>query len=123
MMFEWRQSAGELWHDGVKIASGYSGALGESQNNPLHQAEVNVGPIPRGEWKIVGPPMDTSNKGPYVLRLTPKAETESFGRHGFLIHGDSIVAPGSASQGCIILPRYIREHIWNTGDRDLVVVA
>jgi hypothetical protein len=45
-----------------------------------------------------------------------------FGRSGFLIHGDSIIRPGTASRGCIILAREIREQIAASGDADLEVV-
>ena len=61
--------------------------------------------------------------GPFVLRLTPAPTNEMFGRDGFLIHGDSIEHPGSASHGCIILPRAIREAIAKSDDDTLHVVA
>ncbi|HYE46677.1 MAG TPA: hypothetical protein VEA44_12995, partial [Caulobacter sp.] len=47
---------------------------------------------------------------------------EATGRSAFRIHGDSVRAPGTASKGCIILPRAVREAIWRSGDRDLEVV-
>jgi len=46
----------------------------------------------------------------------------TFGRDGFLIHGDSVRHPGDASEGCIILPRRFRERIWTSEDTDLEVV-
>ena len=46
-----------------------------------------------------------------------------FGRDGFLIHGDSIVHTGQASQGCIILPRSIREQIAASEDDELEVTV
>jgi hypothetical protein len=58
-----------------------------------------------------------------VLTLKPEADTQTFGRTGFLMHGDSIESPGCASQGCVIMPRPIREQVWKSGDRDLQVVA
>jgi len=45
------------------------------------------------------------------------------GRSAFLIHGDSIAAPGTASHGCIILARPDRERIAESGVKQLVVVA
>ena len=48
---------------------------------------------------------------PFSLRLTPDPANDMCGRDGFLIHGDSIAHPGTASQGCIILNRLQREHI------------
>lgn len=96
----------ETWH-----AFGYSGkGDGVGKNNPDAQALHGVGPIPRGRW-IIGSPYDTKTHGPFVLPLTPAASTETFGRDGFLIHGDAVVEPGTASEGCIILPRTAREEI------------
>src|ERR1035438_5538324 len=40
-----------------------------------------------------------------VQALTPESGTNTFGREGFLIHGDSVQNPGTASHGCIILPQ------------------
>jgi hypothetical protein len=39
------------------------------------------------------------------------------------MHGDSIKARGCASRGCIILPRSVRELVWQSGDTVLEVVA
>jgi hypothetical protein len=76
----------------------------------------DVGPIPRGDWKIVGEPFDDPEHGPFCLRLEPQPGTSTLGRSGFLIHGDSIEHPGCASKGCIIQSRSIREQIWLSGD-------
>jgi hypothetical protein len=46
-----------------------------------------------------------------------------FGRDGFLIHGDSVEHPGTASHGCIIMSRAIREAIAQSDDHELNVVA
>jgi len=116
------QETGELQQDGKSVAKGYSGA-GAGKNNPKLQALHNVGPIPQGDWTISGPPTSTVEHGPYVLRLNPAPETETFGRSGFLIHGDSKAAPGTASQGCVILPRSAREEVWQSSDRGLKVVG
>ena len=56
-------------------------------------------------------------------RLKPCADTPTFGRDGFLLHGDSKESPGRASHGCVIMPRSVREQVWKSGDRDLEVVA
>ncbi len=121
--FAWTyaQKTGELLQDGESVATGYSGA-GDGKNNPAMESVPNVGPIPQGDWTIAGPPFDTANHGPYVLKLKPTADTPTFGRSGFLLHGDSIESPGCASHGCVIMPRPTREQVWNSGDRDLKVV-
>jgi hypothetical protein len=116
------QQTGELQQDGKPVATGYSGA-GPGKNNPDMQHVHNAGPIPQGSWTIAGPPVNTAAHGPYVLKLHPAVETETYGRNGFLIHGDSKDKPGSASQGCVILPRAVREQVWKSGDQDLQVIA
>lgn len=128
-MFVYEQSSGKFSQDGVYLVTGYSGwddgdnipEPGEGKNNPDAQAVKNVGPIPVGQYNI-GPVYDHPTKGPVVMRLTPKVGTEAFGRSAFLIHGDSVHAPGTASHGCIILPRKIRERVAASGDTDLEVV-
>jgi hypothetical protein len=119
MTWRYAQATGWLAHDGENVAEGYSGA-GEGKNNPAQQDVHNIGPIPVGQYTI-GEPSDTKTHGPYVLHLTPDPANEMFGRSGFLIHGDSVVHPGTASEGCIIMPRTVREKIWVSADRDLVV--
>jgi hypothetical protein len=116
------QKTGDLQQDGKHVSTGYSGAS-EGKNNPAMENVHNVGPIPRGDWTIAGPPVDSKDHGPYVLKLNPAPSTETHGRSGFLMHGDSKAHPGSASHGCVILPRTAREEVWQSGDRDLEVVA
>ena len=122
LAWTYAQRSGELQQNGEPVATAYSGA-GQGKNNPALEKVPNIGPIPRGNWTIVGPPVDTRDHGPYVLRLEPAAETDTHGRSGFLIHGDSKTRPGTASQGCIILRRAIREQVWQSGDRELEVIA
>lgn len=119
-MWTWAQSAGLLTRAG-KSWRGYSGA-GRGKNNPAMQIAAGVGPIPQGRWAITGR-YDSPNTGPCTLILAPEAGTEAFGRGDFRIHGDSIAHPGSASHGCIILPRSVRDAIWASGDRTLEVIA
>jgi hypothetical protein len=122
-MWTYKQSTGELMDgSGTRVAIGYSGHL-QGKNNPALQDQHDVGPIPQGHWSIQGPPMNTATHGPFVLRLEPEDGTNTFGRSGFLIHGDSVVHPGMASLGCIIMLRAIREEIWNSPDHELQVIA
>jgi hypothetical protein len=122
LAWTYAQKTGALQQDGTAVATGYSGA-DAGKNNPEMEQVHNVGPIPKGDWTIVGPPVNTREHGPYVLKLEPGAETTTFGRSGFLMHGDSKEAPGTASQGCVVVPRTVREQVWKSGDRDLEVVA
>jgi hypothetical protein len=120
MTWKWDQSAGELSHNGVVIARGYSGK-GAAKNDPAMEHVRATGPIPRGRWKI-GAPWTSSRTGPYVMSLSPIGH-DARGRSAFQIHGDSTRAPGTASSGCIILARPVRERIWKSGDHELEVVA
>jgi len=126
MTWRYEQKTGRLLHyaddesTAERVAIGYSGA-GEGKNNPAMQDVQNVGPLPIGQYTI-GEPTDTKTHGPYVLHLTPDPANEMYGRSGFLIHGDSVVEPGTASEGCMIFSRTIREKVWDSGDRQLEVV-
>lgn len=100
---------------------GYSGAP-DAKNDPAFCPVRDVGPIPAGSW-IVGSPRDSAEHGPYCLPLTPAFGTETYGRDGFLIHGESLSHPGAASKGCVIVPHAVRQRIWESGDHDLVVTA
>jgi hypothetical protein len=82
------------------------------------QAITNVGPIYHSRSSV-----QLARSRSYVLRLEPRTGTHLFGRNDFLMHGDSIEARGCASGGCIILPRAIRELVWQSGDTVLEVVA
>jgi hypothetical protein len=121
-MFVYRQGTGEILDDEGVFGLGYAGH-GPGKNNGALQDVKNVGPIPRGAWRIVGEPFNSKLNGPFCLRLQPLDGTETFGRSGFLIHGDSFSHPGEASRGCIILPRSVREKIWASGYRLITVVA
>jgi hypothetical protein len=122
MLFMWtyNQADGTLLHDGEPAGDGYSG-FGEGKNNPEMQNVHDVGPIPEGTYEI-GPPHDTDTHGPHVMSLTPVNGTDTFGRDGFLIHGDSAAHPGAASHGCIIMSRLVRDAIGGSGDTQLEVL-
>lgn len=127
MTWTWDQSAGELRHNGELVARGYSGR-GAGINNPAMEAVRSVGPIPRGRWRIRSP-YNSPRVGPYVLPVWATDDGAFDDVHGrtrrsaFRIHGDNRAGNRTASHGCIILPRAIRERIWKSGDRDLEVVA
>jgi len=116
------QRTGNLYFNGAKFATGYSGH-GLGKNCPELQGAKGLGPIPVGRWKIVGEPFNDDHMGPFVLRLEPREGTDPLGRGGFYIHGDSIMHPGTASRGCPIYPRPVRVAIAESGDNDWTVVA
>ena len=121
-MWKYAQKTGELSHDDEPVARGYSG-FESGKNNPDMQNVPNVGPIPQGGWTIEKPAYDSPDHGPHVMRLIPRPETETLTIVGFLMHGDSVQHAGSASHGCIIMPRPIREQVSSSPDNDLEVVS
>lgn len=110
------------------LARGYSGKPG-AVNDPDREGEVAVGPIPRGMWRL-GKPITHASLGPVAIPLRPVAvvngevvqQTKRLGRSGFYIHGDNSHGNQSASNGCIILPRAIRDAIVSLGITRLTVV-
>jgi hypothetical protein len=124
MKWLWRQATGELLQQiddnllSDVIATGYSG-MGDGKNDPTKQGVGDVGPIPRGAYTIKDPVDEPSL---CTLPLTPNPSNNMYGRSGFLIHGDSVQAPGWASQGCIILGLDARKKIAESSINDLLVV-
>lgn len=121
-MWTYHQTSGMLSRDGIVEGIGYSGAEPDGKNNPTMEDTKNIGPIPRGKYTI-STPFDTTTHGPHVMRLTHDPLNIMFGRDGFLMHGDSVEHPGQASEGCIIMPRNIREAVSDSTDTQLTVVA
>lgn len=129
-MWTFRIRTGEILNLlGVVRAVGYAGKddgdgipePGEGKNDPDATHLRNIGPIPVGRYRI-GAPFVHPTAGEYVMRLHPLPGTDTFGRSGFLWHGDSGVAPGTASKGCIVSSRSSRMEVWESGDHVLEVV-
>ena len=80
-------------------ARGYAGN-GQCKNNPDCEHQRNKGPLPIGRYRVVS--IDHPRFAEPVFRLL-QLEGPTYGRGGFLIHGDSRKTPGQASQGCIVL--------------------
>jgi type VI secretion system (T6SS) effector TldE1-like protein len=126
-MWTYKQEPGDLLLNNEHVAFGYSGG-GEGKNNPAMQDIHDVGPIPRGRYRIEliadenNNPVDYEHKKAPVIRLVPDPTNEMFGRDGFLIHGDSISQPGTASEGCIIMAHWVRQNILQSRDLDLAVI-
>jgi hypothetical protein len=117
-MWKYVQSSGDLFKDADYIETGYSGANPEGKNQPDKECQKNVGPIPRGWYRILGP-----KDKPTAVTLPLKPDDPDHcrpRRTGFLIHGDN--ETGTASRGCIILSRRTREKIRDSGDVRLQVV-
>jgi Protein of unknown function (DUF2778) len=121
-VWTYEQFSGSLSKDGIRVGTGYSG-FGPGKNDPATETIPDVGPIPCGLWTIEGPTFNSTEHGNYCLRLEPQKGTDTFGRSGFLMHGDSIEHPGQASKGCIVLPKNVRSTVWQSGDYQLTVVS
>lgn len=106
--------------DNSYIGTAYSGN-GVGLNNPAMENIHNQGPIPRGQYAI-GEFFNDPEKGPIVCHLSPMEGTDTFGRSGFMIHGDNQAVNHSASEGCIVAPRFVRDRISESPDRVLQVV-
>lgn len=125
MAWTFKIAEGVLLHNGLVICdTAYSG-YGAHANQPADESLKNLGPIPEGTYTI-GPPECCDHPGPhgpYVMHLAPNAGTSTFGRSGFMLHGDNSESNHSASRGCIILPKPVRVVIGQSGDDQLEVVA
>jgi Protein of unknown function (DUF2778) len=97
----------------------YSGC-GAGLNNPAMEHAKNVGPIPRGIYKL-GEFLSDAEKGPFVSRLF-LLTGDDFGRSGFMIHGDNRGLDHTASEGCIIAPHELRVKMSQSDDRKLEVI-
>lgn len=95
---------------GKKVWSGYAGGNcgknPEGKNNPDMCNVKNVGPLPPG-WYTFGTPVLQSHLGPFAIPLIPDASNDMMGRGDFYCHGDTTPS-GNASEGCIIMPRFVR---------------
>lgn len=121
MGWKYKQSTGDLWHNNVHIGRGYSGHEG-GVNNPAEEADHGIGPIPAGAWKI-GTAYTNPHTGAVTMNLDPVAPFTAHGRTLFRMHGDNTAGDESASRGCIIMARAIREAVASSGDHDLLVSA
>lgn len=94
----------------------YTGS-GTGRNNPAMQSTPNVGPIPQGTWNATGVQRTLTNASgrtsshANVIRLEPTADTNTFGRTAFRMHGDN--STGTASLGCPIAPPATRSTLAN----------
>lgn len=102
------------------IGKGYSG-FGSGINNPDFESVPDIGPIPKGEYKIVQWYDKYEGKGLVVARLEP-VNHDAHGRNGFLIHGDNTEVNHTASHGCIVTSKDVRVNWRKSGDTKVFVV-
>jgi hypothetical protein len=125
MTWTFEQSTGQMLDPaGAVVATGYAGGNcgknPEGKNNPQMQFMRCVGPLPQGVYTM-GTPVAQSHLGPFAIPLTPAPDNVMQGRGSFFIHGDTTPS-GNASEGCIIMPRAIRQAMWDSGDHVVTVV-
>eukprot|EP00035_Acanthoeca_spectabilis_P005371 m.112947 g.112947 ORF g.112947 m.112947 type:complete len:144 (+) comp12994_c0_seq1:851-1282(+) len=118
----WRysQRSGELTSSDARLSrpvTGYAGH-GEGVNNPAMEHMTDIGPLPKGRYKVTAIYRThddrraagfSKNLGPVVVHLEPQGGTETHNRGHFRVHGDNSRGDRSASNGCIIMPRAVRE--------------
>ncbi len=124
-MWTYSQSTGKLLTPSGNLEGvGYSGYL-SGLNNPAMENIHDFGPIPRGLWSV-GTWFDDPEKGPMVchlsfLNITSNQPYQTFGREGFMIHGDNPELNHSASRGCVILGPSYRRSMMESDDKILMV--
>ena len=125
MAWTYAQKTGILSHNGQTVATGYAGGeCGRSpigKNNPAMQNVPKVGPLPCGKYTF-GTPVPQSHLGSFAIPLQPSPYNEMFGRSDFYCHGDTTPS-GNASEGCVIVPRAIRNAMAASPDQELEVVS
>jgi hypothetical protein len=122
-MWTFEQSTGSLYDPTNNLVEkGYSGN-GVWKDDPASQSVKDHGPLPAGLYSIGAAIADGGHLGPFVMPLTPDPRNDMCDRGGFFIHGDNITAPGTASDGCIIMSHTTRVAINASEDKQLTVVA
>jgi hypothetical protein len=112
---------------GQDIWQGYSGQP-PHVNVSADEGLEGLGPIPSGTWLVTEVFQEHPKLGPFVLVLEPDEPTRArvilLGRDpdSFRMHGERSIPPsGYASDGCIIMPRSVRELVWDNADHEISV--
>jgi len=111
---------GRLTQFGSLIGTGWAGQA-EGKNNADMVNVPNIGPLPPGFYTI-GPAHTEPRLGPVVMDLSPDPANVMYGRSLFRIHGASASDPEHSSEGCVVMPRPVRELIAEGSDKRLWVV-
>lgn len=109
-MITFKISTGEIFADAIVIGRGYAGN-GAGLNNPDACDQKMVGPLPCGLYEILSAVDKPESVGAFALPLAPDPSNEMFGRGSFYIHGDNPAMNETASDGCIVTSRDVREMI------------
>lgn len=120
MPWIYHQRTGVIERAKTKYTGAYAGHR-VGKNNPDMQMVRGIGPLPQGSYRIQSP-RDSHRVGHYAMPLSPLAETQTYGRTAFYIHGDNPSHVGDSSTGCIVIGRQQRQRIWASGDHQVDVV-
>jgi|ERR1017187_5528529 hypothetical protein len=124
-MWTFAIAAGLFYDPSGDVSKAYSGGNcgknPEGVNNPDDEGLKNIGPLPEGMYTF-GAPVEHSQLGPFAIPLIPDSSNDMYGRGDFYCHGDLAGRYEAASEGCVILPRTVREAIAASPDRQLLVV-
>lgn len=120
-MWTYTQLRGQILNNGEFIGTGHSGH-GPGLNNPDMEDVAGVGPIPRGQWRIVRWDDQHGALGPIVAILEPIGHN-AHNRSLLRIHGPSASHPLTDSDGCIVAEHDCRVEWRASGDMDLLVTA
>ena len=124
-MWRYGQNTGNMYRPdgtlaGTGYAGGHQGTHPEGINNHDMQNVKSVGPLPVGMYTF-GTPIAHSQLGPFAIPLIPDDDNEMFGRGDFFEHGDTLAMNHSASDGCIIQSRSVRDECHASPDQRLQV--
>ncbi|MDR3392467.1 MAG: DUF2778 domain-containing protein [Sulfuriferula sp.] len=93
-------------HDVGFVGMGYSGH--QDSLNDIHKQNLQgIGPLPAGLY-VISKIYNDPERGRNTWVLTPDPRNKMYGRSGFLVHGDTPAQAHSASDGCIIMPYWVR---------------
>ena len=122
MTWTYRQSTGEIEHNGMKHGRGHAGD-GKWRNVPYGEIISSSGPLPQGRYGISSHFVADARHGKLSLKLVPNPHNRMFGRSQFFVSSGQGAPVGNPSAGCIILPAHVCVHILHSEDRALEVIA
>ena len=110
---QFRISAGQISTFDTTGTQTYLGAAYAGNGAALNNASMTWikghGPLPVGKY-FIGSPIDLPQSvGQFALPLEPDPSNDMMGRSGFYIHGDNPALDHSASDGCIVAARSMRQ--------------
>jgi len=111
-------AGGEVYLSSWECPGTYSG-INQGLNNPALQGVTNTGPIPRGDWQVIGGPTDVPGSNGIIrdaIPLAPMPGNDVFlfpnrDPLSFLLHGPHENDKNDSSHGCPIMNKSCRMKI------------